>query len=66
MDSSHQPAEHVDDLSGSDSGKDSLPVCIYFYLNVSLRKNVVDLSDRHLEKEVLLKSQSKFPVLWTC
>lgn len=55
MDSSHQPAEHVDDLSGSDSGKDSLPVCIYFYLNVSLRKNVVDLSQTLREGGVVEK-----------
>lgn len=41
MDSSYEPSVLVEDLSGSDSSKDSLPVCIYFY---SLRKNIVDLS----------------------
>ena len=43
MDSSYEPSVHVEDLSGSDSGKDSLPVCIYFYLFL-WEKNIVDLS----------------------
>ena len=32
MDSSYESSVHVEDLSGSDSSKDSLPMCIYFYL----------------------------------
>ena len=43
MDSSYEPSVHVEDLSGSDSGKDSLPVRIYFYLFL-WEKNIVDLS----------------------
>lgn len=60
MDSSPGPAVHVEDLSGSDSGKDSgslLCTCtMYLFLFVSLRKNIVHLSVRHLEKEVSLNS----------
>ena len=60
MDSSYEPSVHVEDLSGSDSSKDSLPMCIYFYL--FLWEKILLTWVRHLEKEVLLNSQeSKFP-----